>query len=80
MEALSSLQVYLKYLSPEDAMQFCFLYLADANDEIRNKAKSVMLVEGVLDFALPALKAIKYQPGTRRVCVCQYSYTRERFR
>ncbi|KAJ3226007.1 hypothetical protein HK099_005713 [Clydaea vesicula] len=59
LKSLSIFQIFVKHISDEEVMSCCYKYLADSNREVRNKAKEMMAVNGVFDFALAALKKSK---------------------
>ncbi|KAJ3213498.1 Jouberin [Dinochytrium kinnereticum] len=71
LRALSIFKIFTRHLSVEESMQFCFLLLADSHREVRKKAKDAIVLEGVLDFAIPGLKAIRPNSGTRRALILE---------
>ncbi|KAI9350180.1 armadillo-type protein [Obelidium mucronatum] len=66
MKALQIFQIFIKYLSTEEAMTFGMTLLADSNPDIRSKTRYVLTLSGVLDFAIPTLRNAKSYVGTRR--------------
>ncbi|KAI9005894.1 armadillo-type protein [Gaertneriomyces semiglobifer] len=62
LRTLDIIRTFSKYMSTDEALWFCFLYLADSNREVRRKAKEILVLEGMLDFAIPGLRSQK--PGT----------------
>ncbi|KAJ3101339.1 hypothetical protein HDU97_001433 [Phlyctochytrium planicorne] len=71
LRSLAIFKIFAKHLGLEEAMQFCFLFLADSNREIRRKARELIAVEGLLDFALPVLKSAKPIAGSRRAVMLE---------
>ncbi|KAJ3055066.1 hypothetical protein HK097_011629 [Rhizophlyctis rosea] len=59
MRTLAVFRIFTKHLAAEEAMWFCFLYLADSNRDIRRKAKELIISEGLIDFAVPGLRVQK---------------------
>ncbi|KAJ3014030.1 hypothetical protein HKX48_005388 [Thoreauomyces humboldtii] len=66
LRTLDIVKILAKYMTTEEAIWFSILYLADSNREVRTKAKEVMVLEGMLDFVMPALRAFKATSGTHR--------------
>ncbi|KAI8848354.1 armadillo-type protein [Chytridium lagenaria] len=71
LRSLSIFRIFARHLPAEEAMNFCFLFLADSNREVRKKARDVIALEGVLDFAIPGLKAIRPNMGSRRALILE---------
>ncbi|KAJ3148056.1 hypothetical protein HDU89_004901 [Geranomyces variabilis] len=71
LRTLDIVRILAKYMSTEEAIWFSFLYLADSNREVRAKSKDVMIMEGMLDFVMPALRSYKGTPGSRRAAVME---------
>ncbi|KAJ3041917.1 hypothetical protein HDV00_008426 [Rhizophlyctis rosea] len=63
MRTLSVFRMFTKHLAPEEAMWFCFLYLADSNRDIRRRAKELIITEGLIDFVVPGLRLHKASPN-----------------
>ncbi|KND03924.1 uncharacterized protein SPPG_01373 [Spizellomyces punctatus DAOM BR117] len=71
LRSLDIVRILAKYMSTEEAIWFCFLYLADSNREVRNKSKDVLIVEGMLDFVVPALRTYKPNAGSKRAIILE---------
>ncbi|KAJ3242402.1 hypothetical protein HDU78_001407 [Chytriomyces hyalinus] len=66
LKSLQIFQIFIKYLSPDEAMNFGCTFLADSNAEVRSKSKQVLVLSGMLDFASASLKNAKSFAGTQR--------------
>ncbi|KAJ3084110.1 hypothetical protein HDU99_003321 [Rhizoclosmatium hyalinum] len=66
LKALQIFQIFIKYLSTEESMTFAITFLADSNPDIRNKAKHILILGGLFDFAITTLRNVKSYAGTRR--------------
>ncbi|TPX59062.1 hypothetical protein PhCBS80983_g02729 [Powellomyces hirtus] len=71
LRTLDIVKILAKYMSTEESIWFSFLYLADSNREVRNKSKDVMVMEGMLDFVMPAMRTYKGVSGSRRAAVME---------
>ncbi|KAJ3090469.1 hypothetical protein HK102_003650 [Quaeritorhiza haematococci] len=71
IQSIAIFRIFMKYMAPEEAMWFCFLYLADSNREVRKQAKEMMVLEGLLDFAIGGLKAHRSPNNPRRTAILE---------
>ncbi|KAJ3128551.1 hypothetical protein HK100_009127 [Physocladia obscura] len=65
-KSLQIFQIFIKHLPPQEAMGFGMTFLADSNPEIRSKSRQILIISGLLDFAISSLKNAKSYVGTRR--------------
>ena len=59
LKSLNTFPIFSKVLTPNETTWFVFLYLADSNEEVRNKAKLLFSDEGIFDSILGPLQAAK---------------------
>ena len=56
LKSLTIFQIFVKHLSEDEVIGFSMRYLADSNKQVRVKAKEMLILNGVLDFAISNLK------------------------
>ncbi|KAI8611201.1 armadillo-type protein [Chytriomyces sp. MP71] len=66
LKGLQIFQIFIYHLSPEEGMNFGCTFLADSDPEVRSRAKQVLILGGLLDFAVVSLKNVKLSAGSRR--------------
>lgn len=67
LRALSMFQIIAKHVNPEDGAWLCCLLLADSCTEIRQKTKSILFIDGWLEFLnAQVIRNIKTPSAMRR--------------
>ncbi|KAJ3313925.1 hypothetical protein HDU76_002509 [Blyttiomyces sp. JEL0837] len=71
LKSLDVFRIFMKTMAPEDCMWFCFLYLADSNQEVRRRAKELIVTEGLIDYALNGLRVAIIHTNSRRANIVE---------
>ncbi|KAI9106007.1 armadillo-type protein [Phlyctochytrium arcticum] len=71
LRSLNVIRILSRFISIEEAVWFCLLYLADSSREVRNTSRELLVMEGLLDFVMPALRTHKVTPGSRRTTILE---------